>query len=156
MYLSGRKSISIVVATSLVFGVMSYSAGQDRTKRESAGDIGGASAGFEDEIPESALLTDRGSQLALRLRILRQSEQAMGEKHPQYESVQEEIKNIKRELAAWASLEDAALELDPTELQLEVPMMSDRDLRQLVLQLAGKIAQLEDRVTELERRPVDL
>ncbi len=108
---------------------------------------------MKDEIPESALLTDHGIELASRLRMLRNSEARLRKKHPCFNTVQTEIKSIKRELAAMSAVPTLASE---TNLSIEQsPLMSNRDLRQLVVQLVGKIDHLEDRIAKLEKPPVD-
>lgn len=106
---------------------------------------------IKDEIPESALLTQRGNELANRLRILRLSEARMGEKHPSYESVQNEINDIKRELTAWSA--DEGWDSADASVIEKLPSMNERDLKQLVIQLVGKIGQLEARVATLEESP---
>lgn len=134
-------------------GFVSYCVGQEGGERGSQDPLRTSAETLVDEIPPAALLTDRGEQLALRLRFLRQSEQTMGKKHPQRENVRAEIESIKRELTAWASIDPQELESDDGSAT-GLPAMNDRDLRQLVLQLAGKVEQLETRVAELEQRSV--
>jgi len=110
-----------------------------------------SNAVVKDVIPKAALLTDRGADLANRLRFLRNSEARMGKKHPSYESVQTEIEEIKRELVAWAPMTERPFETGDDTLADSLPSMNDRDLRQLVVQLVGKIELLEDRVSKLEQ-----
>ena len=105
-------------------------------------------------------MTDRGTELANRLRFLRLAEQTMGAKHPSFESVLQEIEDIKTELTAWSShnaelttkqnqtVTDSENEYDADFL----PEMNDRDLRQLVLRLVGRVRQLEDRIEAIEAK----
>jgi hypothetical protein len=94
-------------------------------------------------------------ELANRLKLLRISESRMGEKHPSFESTQTEILEIKRELAAWAPAEDLENVSSDASIAARLPLMNDRDLRQLVVQLVGQIQQLESRVSTLERSQAD-
>ena len=77
----------------------------------------------------------------------------MGEKHPNYDSVQTEIKDIKRELTAWAPAEDFGD--GDVSVAERLPSMNDSDMRQLIVQLVGKIGQLEERVEILEKTPIE-
>ena len=72
----------------------------------------------------------------------------MGEKHPNYERVQKEIKEVKQELAAWAAAGDFGE--GEGSIAEKLPSMNDRDMRQLIVQLVGKIQVLENRIDELE------
>jgi uncharacterized protein involved in exopolysaccharide biosynthesis len=113
------------------------------------GQSGGNSSSSDGDIPQAALLSEKGTQLAEQLRHLRHTEAKLGAKHPQHAEIQSQIADIKRELSAWEPEENPFLALnrsasDPAELSVQ-------DLRQLVLQLAGKVAQLEARVEKLER-----
>lgn len=131
--------------------------GQDRGE----GQIRGRSSGRDskasssrpaiDEIPAAALLTDRGRQLADQLRHLRRAKATMGPKHPSYAGVLAQIAKIKKELAAETAAENPLLARDqpPPKTLAE---LSDQELRQLILQMAVKIAQLEARIEKLEQR----
>jgi len=105
----------------------------------------------KDEIPKGALLTERGSDLANRLRFLRNSETRMGKKHPNYETVQNEIKKIKRELLAWAPAKNLTFATGDESIASMLPLMNDHDVRQVIIHLVGKIESLEARVSKLEQ-----
>ncbi|MCG8651006.1 MAG: hypothetical protein MI861_14300 [Pirellulales bacterium] len=105
-----------------------------------------------DAIPEAALLTERGQQLAERLKYLRTAESNMGAKHPSRKKIQDEIKKVKEELSAWAPLQDSSSAEGQKSVAQALPAMNDRDLRQLILRMSGRIEQLEQRVEKLERR----
>ncbi len=135
---------------------LSLTGAQERTEGDNRQSQATVPRAVQDKIPRAALLTERGTQLANRLKFLRQSELTMGQKHPQFESVQDEIEEIKRELTAWSPAEWFDSDVGEGALAQRLPEMNDRDLRQVVLQLVGKIEQLENRVAELEQVPIDL
>lgn len=107
------------------------------------------SPGIQDDVPEAALLTERGQELAQRLRYLRRSESNMGDRHPSLPSVREEIKQVIQQLQAWAPLTPEASGDKGAQGRPSL-QMNDRDLRQLVIQMANRIEQLEARVKKLE------
>ena len=99
----------------------------------------------EKEIPRAALLTERGMQLADRLRQLRRTEANMGPAHPLLPEIQNEIVEVKDQLAAWSPANNP-------KLAEQIPQMNDEDLRQLVLRMSTRIKNLENRVHKLERQ----
>ena len=105
----------------------------------------------KDEIPEAALLTQRGAELADRLKWLRRSEQSMGKNNPSLPEVREQIEGVLGQLKAWAPAPDTNT-IEGSDLKRKVPQMNDEDLRQLVLQLVQQVADLQTRVGALERR----
>ncbi len=106
----------------------------------------------KDEVPEAALLTQRGAELAERLKWLRRSEQSMGEKNPSLPEVRAQIEGVLGQLKAWAPAPDANT-IEASDLKRKVPQLNDEDMRQLVLQLVQQVADLQTRVAALERRP---
>ena len=113
---------------------------------------------FEDKVPDAALLTNRGTELAARLKSLRYAESTLGAKHPSMESVREQIVSIKQELKAWmpvsteiVSDQEADEEDDAEEKTREtLATMNNSDLRQLVIRLSFDVTDLRQRIGELE------
>ena len=103
----------------------------------------------DSDIPEAALLTERGTQLAARLKWLRNAESKLGAKHPSLADIKKQIVDIKEELKAWAPGGNPFQGSDG--LARKVPQMNDEDLRQLVLRLTNEITELKNRVAKLER-----
>lgn len=104
-----------------------------------------------DEVPKAALMTKRGAELADRLKWLQRSEASMGRNHPLLPEVRAQIRGVREQLKAWAPApEDNTFEA--FDLKRRMPQMNEEDLRQLVVELAEKVADLDDRVTKLERR----
>ena len=116
-----------------------------------------------DEVPPQALLTDRGTELAQYLRILRSKESKMGAKHPALPDLRQEIADVKEQLQAW--------QLGPNPFRRSemqgigevtvdaIPAMNQTDLQQIVLILAKEVESLKgqltimgDRMSELERQ----
>ncbi len=157
-----RWKVGLVLAGMLVgSGLASLAIGQvienpfdRRVKPRRAAENGAATnrSAADADVPRAALLTDRGRQLADRLRHLRRAAAGMGAKHPSLSGVQEEIAEVKKQLAAWSPDRrvggvDVGKPLDDA-----VPEMSGHDVRQLVLRLSAKIDRLERRIDTLERR----
>jgi hypothetical protein len=111
---------------------------RDETSRNSAMAV--------DEIPAEVLQTDAGRRMAERLRVLRNSQSAMGSKHPALKSIEAEIETIRQRLGLEPSgnLGEAAVGA--------VEAMGDAELRQLIRRMALRIESLEQRVDTLERR----
>ena len=113
---------------------------------------------FEDKVPDAALLTNRGTELAARLKSLRYAESTLGAKHPSMESVREQIVSIKQELKAWTPVsietesdQEADEEDDAEEKTREtLATMNNSDLRQLVIRLSVDVTDLRQRIGELE------
>ncbi|WP_146533815.1 hypothetical protein [Rubripirellula reticaptiva] len=106
------------------------------------------------DVPKSALLTERGRQLAEELGHLQRSKATLGEKHPSRPAIENQIDAIRRELTAWSSVPagGAVGGQDIVALGDEVtPLMNEVDLRQLVLRLSERVARLEQKVIILER-----
>ena len=107
----------------------------------------------KDKIPEAALLTERGKQLADRLRNLRYAEAQMGSKHPSLPSVQAEIESIKDELQAWVPAikpKNGNGDDKVESAEMALAQLGEEDLRQLVVRLTLDIHRLRNRVVELE------
>jgi hypothetical protein len=103
-----------------------------------------------DKIPAAALLTQRGQELAERLRQLRRIEATMGARHPSRTEVQAEIKAVIEQLHAWSPSLIAPSGEEP--LADALPAMNQQDLNQLILRLSAKVNQLESRVEALEKQ----
>ena len=106
----------------------------------------------ESEIPPALLLTERGRALAEELKQLRRSEASMGPRHPLLAQVRNQIASVKEQIAAWSPRAQQFSEDKSKSLPDALPEMNEQDLRQLILRMAGKIAQLEQRVELLERQ----
>ena len=104
-----------------------------------------------DDVPKAALLTKRGAELADRLKWLRRSEASMGRNHPLLPEVRAQIKGVQEQLKAWAPAPNENT-FEAFDLKRRVPQMNEEDLRQLVVQLAEQVTELNERVTRLERR----
>ncbi|MGB7329174.1 MAG: hypothetical protein WBD31_30110 [Rubripirellula sp.] len=110
------------------------------------------------DVPKSALLTERGRQLAEELGHLERSKATLGEKHPSRPAIENQMEAIRRELTAWSSVPPSGSpsgsqgNQDVVALGDEVtPLMNEVDLRQLVLRLSERVARLEQKVIILER-----
>jgi len=108
----------------------------------------------DPDVPASALLTDRGRQLADRLSQLKRSYAAMGPRHPSKRTIEEEMALVKEQLKAWsANADSSTADGERSEpLAKALPEMNETDLRQLILRLVVKVELLEQRVLELETR----
>lgn len=104
-----------------------------------------------EAVPQAALLTERGRQLAQELQMLRRSRAAMGSKHPTLPLVNEKIAAIEEQLEAWEPAYGETPD-NPFDAEKAAPKMNEYDLRQVVIRLSKRVEQLERRVTELERR----
>ena len=104
---------------------------------------------LKDEIPKAALLTERGAELADRLKWLRRAQFNMGAKHPSLPEVRSQIEGVKEQLKAWAPAPNAK-SIEGRDLKRVIPQLNDEDLRQLVLQLTEDVAILKRRVQTLE------
>lgn len=107
---------------------------------------------LKDEIPEAAMLTERGNQLATRLRWLRNAESKLGPKHPSLPDIKKQIADVKEELKAWAPGDNPFHGASTDGVARKIPKMNDEDLRQLVLRLTNEVRELKNRVEKLERR----
>jgi capsule polysaccharide export protein KpsE/RkpR len=100
-----------------------------------------------DGIPQAAMESEIGRQLADQLRRLRRAEATMGENHPAIGTIREEIKQIETQLQAW--LPKAEQEKPGGGVAED----TNRDeLRQHVLRMSIQIQRLEARVDALEKR----
>ncbi len=108
----------------------------------------------KDQIPEAALLTERGTELVDRLKRLRYTESQMGSRHPSLEDVQNQIASVKQELQAWVpaikTKSDDAEEDDVETAERALAQLNEEDLRQLVVRLSMDVYKLRNRVVELE------
>lgn len=106
-------------------------------------------------IPEAALLTERGRQLAQQLRLLRRTREGLGAKHPTLPVVEKKIEAVLEELSAWEpAYGDAEENPFRPGAKKDPKMLNEYDLRQLVLRLAKRVEQLEGRIEKLEgKRP---
>ena len=98
--------------------------------------------------------TQRGRELLYQLRLLRNSESAMGEKHPLLPQIKEQIEQVKGLLRNRIVAEEIAKEMDDEDeakqLVTVLPGMADDDLRRLVLRLMGRVDSLEKEVKALK------
>ena len=101
-------------------------------------------------VPAAARLTERGQELAERLRQLRRIEATMGAKHPSRSEVSEEMTAVMEQLNAWSPT--LRLPMGEPSLPEALPAMNEHDLRQLILRLSVKVERLESRVAALEKR----
>jgi uncharacterized protein involved in exopolysaccharide biosynthesis len=142
-----RKSLQIVgvlLVAMLVFSIA--------TKlRAQTDDSGSGSAKSAENVPQAALLTERGRQLAEQLRLLKRSRDSMGSKHPSLPSINTQIEAIEEQLEAWEPAFGEPAE-NPFHPGRATPQMNEFDLRQIVIRLNKRVESLEKRVAELERR----
>ena len=107
----------------------------------------------KDNVPQAALQTERGKELADRLRNLRFTESQLGSKHPSLSSVKEEIKSVKEELQAWVPAIKTKKKTDDDKVEtVETALaeLDEDDLRQLVVRLALDVHKLRSQMTELK------
>jgi hypothetical protein len=111
----------------------------------------------EMPIPNAALLTQRGRELAQELRMLRRTRDTMGSKHPTRPLIEQKIEAVEEQLQAW---EPAFGNPPPNPFQpgggqpggeADAPQMNEYDLRQMVIRLTKRVEELERRVSQLER-----
>ena len=116
-------------------------------------------------VPSSAMLTERGRQLATELRNLRRSRNVMGPKHPSLPQVNQRIDALLEQLKAWAPANEKP-EKSPFDKSANManknsthqtpatapPKMNTVDLHQLVIELSLRIEVLEKRIEQLENR----
>lgn len=100
-----------------------------------------------DGIPDAAMESDRGRQLADQLRRLKRTEATLGKNHPSLGTVREEIKQIEEQLQEWLPKAGPA-----TPSGEAATAASHDELRQLVLRMAVQIQRLESRVDALEKK----
>lgn len=122
-------------------------------------------AKIDDDIPESAFLTERGLELAAQLKRLRYTESTLGSRHPSLPSIQEQIVSIRRILKSWGDEDVDLQDLVDDEREKEIVIVSEtvldqlskNDLKQLVIRLAADVSRLRERLSELEEDtlPVD-
>ncbi|MEM8668597.1 MAG: hypothetical protein AAGG48_13845 [Planctomycetota bacterium] len=106
----------------------------------------------ENELPPALLLTERGRALAEELKQLRRTEASLGGKHPLLPEVRARIAGVKEQIEAWSPRVQQFSPDRSKPLPDVLPEMNDQDLRQLILRMAAKIAQLERRIETLEER----
>jgi hypothetical protein len=100
-----------------------------------------------DGIPQAAMKSDRGRQLADQLQRLKRAEATLGKNHPSLGTVREEIKQIEEQLQEWLP------KAEPTTPSGEPAKGTSQDeLRRLVLRMAVQIQRLESRVDALEKK----
>ena len=103
------------------------------------------------EVPEAALLTERGRQLTHELQMLKRNRASMGARHPSLSEVNEKIQAVKETLAAWEpTIGDPAN--NPFRKEDASGQITEVDLRQLVIQMSKRIDELGKRVDLLEKR----
>ena len=105
----------------------------------------------DEDIPKAALLTDRGQELAERLKMLRRNVKGMGAKHPALEETKSEIEAVKLQLEAWSPAPNPFRGKGEVPVRA-IPQMNDEDLRQLVIRLTDDIRLLEQRLERVEKR----
>ena len=105
-----------------------------------------------DEVPEAAMRTELGRQLAARLRHLRRAESRMGPKHPSLQATQDEIAVVKERLAAWGQGAPPESRVNDQNILNAIRATNDAELRQLVFRMALKIEQLENRLRRVEEQ----
>ena len=101
------------------------------------------------KVPAAALLTERGQELAERLRQLRRIEATMGSRHP---SQRGDGRDRGGDRAAQRLVARASVADGRSSLPAAFPAMNEHDLRQLILRLSAKVEQLELRVADLEKQ----
>lgn len=106
---------------------------------------------LQDEVPKAALLTERGAELAERLKWLRRSEDSMGKSHPSLPEVRQQIDAIREQLKAWAPAPEPNT-YEAFDPKRKIPKMNDEDIRQMLIELTEQVADLKTRVARLERR----
>lgn len=104
---------------------------------------------------EELTKTERGRELVDQLRVLRNAEATMGEKHPLLPNIKEQIEQVKGLLRNRVVAKKIADEMDDEDevkqLATVLPGMSDDDLRGLVLRLIVRVDGLEREVKALKR-----
>ncbi len=108
------------------------------------------SSGIDADIPQAALLTDKGMQMAARLRMLRDAESRMGSKHPSLPDVQRQIAQIRTQLRDWADKPVKDGDLPPK--QADQTEFTPQELQQIVLRLAEEVEVLKQKVARLENQ----
>jgi hypothetical protein len=112
----------------------------------------------DDDIPEEALLTERGVELSAQLKRLRYTESTLGGRHPSLPMIQEQIVSIRRILKSWGNEQDDIAGNDTEKSEKELVIVSNEvlnslskdDLKQLVVKLATDLSQVRQRLDELE------
>ncbi|MEM6473937.1 MAG: hypothetical protein AAF802_30580 [Planctomycetota bacterium] len=105
-----------------------------------------------ETVPEAALLTERGRQLAHELKMLKRTRDTMGPKHPTLPVVEKKIDAVLELLSAFEPAYGDSTD-NPFRKggeKTDPDMINEYDLRQIVLRLSKRVEQLEARVTELE------
>lgn len=101
--------------------------------------------GIDPDIPRAALLTEKGMQMAARLKMLKESASRMGSRHPSLPEIQRQIAEIKTQLKNWA---DAPARADGKGTKQRV--LSNQELQEIVFQLANEVDMLKQKVARLE------
>ncbi|KAA1258804.1 hypothetical protein LF1_13280 [Rubripirellula obstinata] len=105
---------------------------------------------------EELTKTERGRELVDQLRVLRNAEATMGEKHPLLPNIKEQIEQVKGLLRNRVVAKKIADKMDDEDevkqLATVLPGMTDDDLRGLVLRLIVRVNSLEKEVKALKRR----
>ncbi|MEM0925961.1 MAG: hypothetical protein AAGJ83_07980, partial [Planctomycetota bacterium] len=105
----------------------------------------------DESVPEAALLTERGRQLANELKMLQRTRDTLGPKHPTLPIVEQKIKDVLGLLSAWEpKYGESDNPFRKGEASDRVEMMNEYDLRQVVLRLSKRVDELEKRVATLE------
>jgi hypothetical protein len=143
-----KKSIQITGIVLVAMLVVSV-ATQLRAQTDASGSSSSDSA---ESLPQAALLTERGRELAKQLRLLKRARDSMGSKHPTLPSVNKQIEGIEEQLQAWEpAMGDKAENPFQTSRSTPTPQMNEYDLRQIVIRLNKRVEALEKRVADLER-----
>lgn len=110
----------------------------------------------DNDIPESALLTERGLDLVTQLKRLRYAESSLGSRHPSLPGVREQIQSIRRILKSWGNEGNTVASRNDSEKEVVIvsesilDALSKDDLKQLVVRLATDVSDLRKRLSELE------
>ena len=104
--------------------------------------------GADNDIPRAALLTEKGMQLAAKLKMLRESESRMGSRHPSLPEVQRQIAEIRTELREWVR----APSKQNGDGEPRVRELTRDELQQIVFRLAEEVDVLKQKVARLESR----
>ena len=140
--------IAVLIAGILVILPEDVSA-QTKAKRGSAN--GPGLPNMDPDIPEIALQSNEGLQLAAELKQLQRSLATLGKNHPSVASVGAQIEVVKRRLSALAKAKENGDVGGSAMPQSPAKEISELQMREIIAQMATKIEQLESRLQRLER-----